>query len=76
MIPAAFGYSRPTDLTDALEQLASGGGGAKVLAGGQSLIPLLRLRLASADTLVDIGALTELGKSASCPTAAWGSART
>ena len=49
MIPAAFAYARPTDLADALEQLAAGGGGAKVLAGGQSLIPLLRLRLASAE---------------------------
>ena len=62
MIPAAFDYTRPTDLADVLEQLAAGGGGAKVLAGGQSLIPLLRLRLASADKLVDIGGLTELRK--------------
>ena len=62
MIPAAFGYARPTDLAGVLEQLATGGGGVKVLAGGQSLIPLLRLRLASAETLVDIGGLTELRK--------------
>ena len=62
MIPAAFEYTRPTDLADALEQLAVSGGGAKVLAGGQSLIPLLRLRLASADKLVDIGGLPELRK--------------
>ena len=62
MIPAAFAYARPTDLADVLEQLAAGGGGAKVLAGGQSLIPLLRLRLASAETLVDIGGLSELRK--------------
>lgn len=62
MIPAAFAYTRPTSLADALEQLAAGGGGAKVLAGGQSLIPLLRLRLASADTLIDIGGLAELRK--------------
>jgi aerobic carbon-monoxide dehydrogenase medium subunit len=60
VIPAAFGYTRPTDLAGVLERLATGGGGVKVLAGGQSLIPLLRLRLASADTLVDIGGLPEL----------------
>jgi carbon-monoxide dehydrogenase medium subunit len=62
VIPAAFGYARPTDLADVLEQIAASGGGAKVLAGGQSLIPLLRLRLASAETLVDIGGLPELRK--------------
>lgn len=60
MIPAAFSYTRPADLAGVLEQLATGGPGVKVLAGGQSLIPLLRLRLASAETLVDIGGLSEL----------------
>ncbi|MEO8228165.1 MAG: xanthine dehydrogenase family protein subunit M [Chloroflexota bacterium] len=60
MIPAAFNYTRPADLAAVLEQLANGGDGVKVLAGGQSLIPLLRLRLASAATLVDIGGLPEL----------------
>jgi carbon-monoxide dehydrogenase medium subunit len=65
VIPAAFAYARPTSLADALEQLApsgagASGGGVKVLSGGQSLIPLLRLRLASADKLVDIGGLSEL----------------
>jgi carbon-monoxide dehydrogenase medium subunit len=60
VIPAAFAYTRPTSLAEALEQLAAGAGSAKVLAGGQSLIPLLRLRLASVDKLVDIGGLPEL----------------
>lgn len=59
MIPAAFGYQRPASLDEALRILGSDGG-AKVLAGGQSLLPLLKLRLASAATLVDIGRLAEL----------------
>jgi aerobic carbon-monoxide dehydrogenase medium subunit len=59
VIPAAFDYQRPASLDDALAALAASDG-AKVLAGGQSLLPLLKLRLASADTLIDIGRLTEL----------------
>ena len=59
MIPAAFDYQRPTSLADALRMIASDGG-AKVLAGGQSLLPVLKLRLGSAETLVDIGRLAEL----------------
>ena len=59
MIPAAFGYERPSSLDDALRIIGSDGD-AKVLAGGQSLLPLLKLRLGSAGTLVDIGRLTEL----------------
>jgi carbon-monoxide dehydrogenase medium subunit len=60
VIPAAFEYRRPSTVDEALRALASAGGGAKVLAGGQSILPLLKLRLASAETLVDIGRLTEL----------------
>jgi carbon-monoxide dehydrogenase medium subunit len=52
MIPAAFGYSRPKTLGQALEEI---GNGSKVIAGGQSLLPLLKLRLAVVDKLVDIG---------------------
>ena len=59
MIPAAFGYQRPSTLDEAL-RIISSQAGAKVLAGGQSLLPLLKLRLASAETLVDIGRLKEL----------------
>ena len=58
MIPAAFEYRRATSLDDALKAIA--GGDAKVLAGGQSLLPLMKLRLASPGTLVDIGRLAEL----------------
>ena len=60
MIPAAFEYQRPASVDEALRALSDTSGGAKVIAGGQSLLPLLKLRLASADTLIDIGRLAEL----------------
>ena len=59
MIPAAFSYTRATSVDEALRLLAANDG-AKLIAGGQSLLPLMKLRLASADTLVDIGRLSEL----------------
>ena len=59
MIPAAFAYDRPTSLDEALG-LLSGSADAKVLAGGQSLLPLLKLRLAGAARLIDIGRIREL----------------
>jgi carbon-monoxide dehydrogenase medium subunit len=60
MIPAAFDYTRPGSLAEAVSALADGGEDAKVIAGGQSLLPLLRLRLAFPSLLVDIGALDDL----------------
>src|ERR1700724_3434652 len=60
MIPAKFDYARPSSLDEAVRALADGGEDAKVIAGGQSLLPLLRLRLAFPDLLVDIGRLNEL----------------
>lgn len=60
MIPAAFTYTRPATLDDALAALAASKGSAKILAGGMSLLPLMKLRLASAETLIDIGRLKEL----------------
>jgi len=60
MIPAKFDYVRPSSLAEAVQALAGGGDDAKVIAGGQSLMPLLRLRLAYPDLLVDIGGLGEL----------------
>ncbi len=60
MIPAAFGYQRSATLDDALKAISGANGTVKVLAGGQSLLPVLKLRLGSADTLVDIGRLPEL----------------
>jgi carbon-monoxide dehydrogenase medium subunit len=60
MIPAQFEYERPGSLSGAVQALADGGDDAKVIAGGQSLLPLLRLRLAYPSLLVDIGSLGEL----------------
>ena len=60
MIPAAFAYDRPSSVTEALDLLARHQGDAKVLAGGQSLLPLLKLRLARTSRLIDIGRLGEL----------------
>lgn len=59
MKPAPFGYIRPTSLDEAVQALAQHPE-AKVLAGGQSLVPLLSMRLAAPSTLVDINALTDL----------------
>lgn len=58
MIPVRFDYTRPSSVDDALSALADED--AKVLAGGQSLIPLLRMRLAAPTTLVDLGAIDGL----------------
>ncbi|HXW47108.1 MAG TPA: xanthine dehydrogenase family protein subunit M [Streptosporangiaceae bacterium] len=60
MIPPKFEYVRPSSVADAVRALADGGDDAKVIAGGQSLLPLLRLRLAYPELLVDIGGLDEL----------------
>jgi len=55
MLPARFDYLAPTSLDEALSILADRGEDAKVLAGGQSLIPLMKFRLAQPAVLVDIG---------------------
>ncbi len=60
MIPAEFEYDRPATVAEALAILARNPGSAKVLAGGQSLLGLMRLRLARPERLVDIGRLDEL----------------
>ncbi len=60
MIPAEFEYTRPTSLEEALLLLSRHGDGTKVLAGGQSLLPLLKLRMAHVERLLDIGRLDEL----------------
>jgi len=58
--PAPFAYHRPTGVAEAAEMLAEFGDEAKILAGGQSLVPMLALRLAFFDHLVDIAGLDEL----------------
>jgi carbon-monoxide dehydrogenase medium subunit len=60
MIPAAFAYARPTTVDEALQAVASGGEDVKILAGGQSLIPVMRLRLAAPETVVDLTRVAEL----------------
>lgn len=60
MIPAPFDYHAPASLADAIGLLQLHGDDAKVLSGGQSLLPLLKLRLASAVHLVDIGRIPGL----------------
>ncbi|MBR0816233.1 FAD binding domain-containing protein [Bradyrhizobium diazoefficiens] len=60
MKPAPFAYERPRDLDTALSMLAASGGSAKIIAGGQSLGPMLNLRLVQPELVVDISGLAEL----------------
>jgi carbon-monoxide dehydrogenase medium subunit len=60
MIPAEFDYVAPASLDEALAALAEGGEDAKLLAGGHSLIPLMKLRLAAPSLLVDLKHVGEL----------------
>ncbi len=60
MKPAPFDYVAPDRLEEALDLLAERQGAARALAGGQSLVPLLALRMARFDLLVDLGNVTEL----------------
>ena len=68
MIPDAFDYVRPASVDEAVTALADGGDDAKVITGGQSLLPLLRVRLADA---VGAGRLRPASRRcAGCPTRA------
>jgi carbon-monoxide dehydrogenase medium subunit len=60
MIPSAFEYMRPTSLAEAVRLLANHADDAKILAGGHSLVPMMKLRLATPTMLIDIGRLSEL----------------
>jgi aerobic carbon-monoxide dehydrogenase medium subunit len=60
MKASAFSYARATSIVNALELLGANGDKAKVLAGGQSLMPAMNLRLISPELIVDIGELAEL----------------
>ena len=60
MKASAFAYERATSIDNALKRLAAHGAAAKVLSGGQSLIPAMNLRLISPEFIVDIGELDEL----------------
>jgi aerobic carbon-monoxide dehydrogenase medium subunit len=60
VIPAAFDYVAPTTVDDAVRALSEAGEEAKVIAGGQSLLPVLRMRLAAPSKLVDLGKVAAL----------------
>jgi carbon-monoxide dehydrogenase medium subunit len=60
MIPGSFDYVRPSSLDEAVSALRAAGDEGKVIAGGQSLLPLLRLRLAFPEVLVDVASVPEL----------------
>jgi carbon-monoxide dehydrogenase medium subunit len=60
VIPAKFDYVKPASVDEAVQALQQGGEDAKILAGGQSLLPVLRLRLAAPSLLVDLGGIPEL----------------
>jgi carbon-monoxide dehydrogenase medium subunit len=60
VIPSGFDYTAPGSIDEALAALADGGDGAKLLAGGHSLIPLMKMRLAHPALLVDLRKLSDL----------------
>lgn len=60
MIPAEFEYAAPSSVADALALLAEHGDEAKVMAGGQSLMPILRMRLNAPEMVIDLGRIAEL----------------
>lgn len=62
MKPAAFDYVRADSLGEVLDALASDGGDARIIAGGQSLMPMLNMRLAKPKVLIDIMRLEEFGR--------------
>ena len=60
MIPAAFDYVAPTTVEEALAALAQHGDEAKIIAGGQSLLPVLRMRLNAPEWIIDLGKIESL----------------
>jgi carbon-monoxide dehydrogenase medium subunit len=60
VIPTTFEYARATSLDDALAKLKAAGAGAKFIAGGHSLVPLMKLRLSEPQVLVDISRIPDL----------------
>jgi len=60
VIASAFEYTRAHSVDEAIRLLAESGGDAKVLAGGHSLLPLMKMRLTTVDKLIDIGRIPEL----------------
>jgi carbon-monoxide dehydrogenase medium subunit len=60
VIPSAFDYVAPSTVDDAVRALSEAGEDAKIIAGGQSLMPVLRMRLAAPSKLIDLGRIPEL----------------
>ncbi len=60
MIPAAFDYKAPTTLEEALSAIAEAGDDGKVIAGGQSLLPVMRMRMNAPEVLIDLGRVEAL----------------
>lgn len=60
MIPTKFDYVRPSSVDEAVAALVQGGDDAKILGGGQSLLPVLRLRLAAPSLIIDLGGIAGL----------------
>jgi carbon-monoxide dehydrogenase medium subunit len=60
VIPAQFDYMRPSSVEEAVAALVQGGDDAKILGGGQSLLPVLRLRLAAPSLIIDLGGIAAL----------------
>ena len=60
MIPESFDYQRASSVSEAISLLQKNGEDAKILAGGHSLVPTMKLRLATPGTLIDIGGISEL----------------
>ncbi len=67
MKPAPFAYARPANLGDALRMLSADAGDAMPIAGGQSLVPLLALRMSTTERLIDIGRLDALRQVTATP---------
>ncbi len=68
MIPAAFDYVRANSIDDAMRLLGEHGDDAKLLAGGHSLIPMMKLRLAAPAVLIDIAGIPQLDQIEPRPT--------
>ena len=60
MIPESFDYQRASTVSEAISLLQQHGEDAKIVAGGHSLVPTMKLRLATPGTLIDIGGISEL----------------
>ena len=60
MIPAAFEYVAPASVEEALQALSEHGDDAKIIAGGQSLLPVLRMRLNAPEWVIDLGRIPQL----------------